>query len=651
METPKMVEIKTGEKPMTASAHTEAVALVEKHRDFFEHYAKEKIKIAPAPEGMSTFAFDLETNTIYVNSMFYKKWNLSEEKTVFGTLHEIEHFMEKLQMLSEEGGEKKFDHYLKRIESSAAFDLMDNCVADIRENRAVVSKTNPGMKELEEVMYKNDLFPDTDFTSEPRHIQLCEALLREARVPGEQCNVAGDVRVALNEIAKVEGLVDIMTNPGTPMSLRLKLQERYVWPKVESLLEKDMENKEKKKDQEQQEGKEEKEREGKESEKEKDGPNEKKADRKKDKEDKGGKKTQQEKTKNGEGKENPNVIFTDDYAKAKKRFPDAVPHEEIKKAFEEWKEKQKEKNSSDKADEEYAKKIGVEKKDLQEYRKTAESLEDITNPGTHLSVVGELRNLFSRIIAKRLKTAFAPKYPVEEGEELVDPAQLVADVKSGNLMPKVWEDTEMKVKKGDRFGEVEITLVCDRSSSMTQGQKAPEQRKSAVLMMEALKEFADLCGEEKTNIDKPLEIKSEIYTFASSDEDKSPIKKMSKELGEAERVHVFKKLHSLPGSTTDFACLETIDSNLDDETKKKIKEGELKKIIIVFTDGGSDNVARVQAALKSLRESGIVAVGVGITKDGSPALTTYAPNALVVEDVTKLPLVIFELLKEHLKDI
>ena len=82
--------------------------------------------------------------------------------------------------------------------------------------------------------------------------------------------------------------------------------------------------------------------------------------------------------------------------------------------------------------------------------------------------------------------AQAPKYPVEEGEELVDPAQLVADVKYGNLQPKVWEDTEIKEKKGDRFGEVEITLVCDRSSSMS-GQKAEEQRKSAVLVMEVLK--------------------------------------------------------------------------------------------------------------------------------------------------------------------
>ena len=73
--------------------------------------------------------------------------------------------------------------------------------------------------------------------------------------------------------------------------------------------------------------------------------------------------------------------------------------------------------------------------------------------------------------------------------------------------------------------------------------------------------------------------------------------------------------------------------------------------MIVFTDGASDNPARVQGVLKSLRDSGVVAIGVGITSEGSPVLSTYAPNALVVEDVSKLPITLGELLKEHLKDL
>jgi hypothetical protein len=183
------------------------------------------------------------------------------------------------------------------------------------------------------------------------------------------------------------------------------------------------------------------------------------------------------------------------------------------------------------------------------------------------------------------------------------------------------------------------------------GQKAVEQRNSAVLVMEVLKDFAEMCDEEKIKVDKPLEVKSEIYSFASSAEDKTPLKKMGKELGEAERINVLKKLFDLPGSTTDFNCLESINEGLDNDTKQKIAIGELKKIVFVFTDGGSDSVARVQKALKSLRDDGIVVVGIGLTQAGEQAVTTYAPNAQVVNNISDLPIVLGELLKEHLKDV
>ena len=37
-----------------------------------------------------------------------------------------------------------------------------------------------------------------------------------------------------------------------------------------------------------------------------------------------------------------------------------------------------------------------------------------------------------------------------------------------------------------------------------------------------------------------------------------------------------------------------------------------------------------QKALKSLRDLGIIVVGIGLTEAGEPAKTTYAPNAQVV---------------------
>lgn len=610
------------------SAHQEAMEFVEKHRDFLEHYGRGHVKIEPAPEGLDTFAFDLKNNTIYVNSKFYKSsgFLFSDEKTLFATCHEIEHFSEKKQLLSEDDGGKQFENYLKKLEKSRAYGVMDNCLADIRENKTVIKKTNEENAGIEQSMYKEDLFKETDFTNQPKHIQLSQAILRENRVPDEACKVAPEIRTKLDEIRAIKspdgaGLMDIMTNSEVPMSIRIKLQDRYIWPMVQELLEKDLEE-EKKKEVGDGDGKKEKGEKGKEK-----------------KQDKGKKTSQSEKS-------DPNQIFKDAYDKADKKTPNAVPIETIKKVFKEW-QKFKGENPLERADNEYAEKLGVKKTELQKYRNLVKSLEKIINPETGENIVQELRNLIERIIAKRLKPAQVPRYLVEEGEDLIDPALLVSDVKAGNLEPKVWETTEVKEKRGDRFGEVEITLVCDRSSSM-EGDKLREQQKATVLMMEALKEFAERCDEEKVNLEKPLEVKLEIYSFQQDSNDSTPLKKMSKELGEKERIEVADILSSASGGTTDFIPLETINKNLDEETKKKITEGELKKIVIVFTDGESNDADRTKKILKTLRLSGVIAAGIGITKDGKAALSTYAPEARLAEKAEDLASILAELLKEHL---
>ena len=173
----------------------------------------------------------------------------------------------------------------------------------------------------------------------------------------------------------------------------------------------------------------------------------------------------------------------------------------------------------------------------------------------------------------------------------------------------------------------------------------------AVFMMEALKEFAERCDEERVNLEKTLEIKSEIYSFQQDSSDSAPLKKMSKELGEKERIETASILSSAPGGTTDFIPLETINKNLDDETRKKITEGELKKIIIVFTDGESNDADRTKKIIKTLRLSGVIAIGIGITEDGEAALETYAPDALLAKKAEELALILAELLKKHLANI
>lgn len=613
--------------------HAEALAFIKDHRDLIEHMGRGKVHVEPAPKGLDTFATDLETGTMYVHGGFYKKHghDLAGEKTFVAVGHELGHMDERKDMLAEENGSKKFAAYLKRLKASQAYALMDNSVGDIRENKALVDRTNEHFRDTQEELYRDDLFRETDFTAAPRHIQFCQTILREAHVSGEKCVIAPEVREkidALHAIKNQEGkeLLDVMTDPDVPMSFRLRLQDTYIWPTVQELMEKDREDKKK----------------------EQGAPQEGKGNQSGEQGEQEGQK--RDKGKGEKSKEvNPDDMFAEAYEKAKKHMPHAVSVEDVEKAFTEWKEKHGE-SPLDAADRAYAEKIGVSREDLRRYREIVQSLEQIINPETNEQVIEELRNIIRRIIAHRLKPIPAPRYPTEEGEELVDPTELYTQVQNGNLEPKVWETLEIKERRAKKFGEIEITLVCDRSSSM-QGAKLVEQRKAAVLVMEALKEFAESCDEERVNMDAPLEVRSEVYAFQSSGEDAIPLKRMSKELGEKERIDVATTLSSAPGGTTDFVPLETIRGTLNEETIEKINKGELKKIIVIFTDGESDNPSRVREVLQDIRNKGVVAIGVGVTEEGRAALATYAPDARIASRAEDLAIVLGDLLKEHLSDL
>ena len=606
---------------ITRSPHEEAVEFVEKHRDFFEHFARGRVKVEPAPEGLDTFAFNLENNVIYVNSRFFREFGLPEEGTTFGTLHELVHFLQKKQLVSEPRGTEIFEKYLVRLKDGA-YSLMDNHSADVQVNATVQNGYESG-REIEDGLYKQVFYKDKDFTKEPRHVQLSYAL-HEFRGMGDEYEVSPEVRDKMDELKAIVApdgtkLTDVMFHPETPMSLRLKLQDRYLWPMVKELRDKDLEDKK---------------------------------NEQKDKSEEGAGEGGGENGEEEKGELDPNEVFKEAYDRASKRVPNAVPIEKIEEALKNWKEAS-DKNSPDAADKKYAENLGVKKQDLQTYRNIVKELEKSIDPETGENIVRELEELIRRIMAKRLKLAHAPRYPMEEGEDLVDPAQLVADVKAGNLEPKVWETFEVKEKFGKKFGEVEITLVCDRSYSMNTPQtKLIEQRRAVVFMMEVLKNFADLADEERINLDKPLEIRSEVFAFSQSDEDDKPLKKMSKELGEKERIDVMVKASSASGGTTDFVPLETIDAGISEENLKKIKEGELKKIVITFTDGDSNEPQRVKNVLEKLRAKGVVVVCIPIGEEGKKAFDTYAlAEVRSADKAEKICPVLKDVLKDNLTDL
>lgn len=608
---------------------------VEKHKQLFDNFLGGSFEVEQSKEG--TFYFDLKRNVVGVSDMFYKDKNFEwqDEATVFATLHELGHFEEKFQMLNEKKGEVTFKKYLDRIKKDRAFAVLDNCVADNRENKNVISKTNTNFKEIERKMYQEVAFKETDFTDKPRHVQLSYALIREGRLPDEKCNVAPEVRQALDRIFGVKtklgnSMFELMTNPNMPMSKRLALQDVIIVPEMEKLKDKDLEDKKEKKDKSQQNG--EKNDEQNENQNKEESDNSKESD--------------------------PNEIFKDYYDELEKKLGEQMSPKNMEKMLDDYKKISKEEKTKNpkndaiqKANEEYAKKLGVLPEDLKNYRDLARKINDLKNPKTGELLVDEMENLFRKIISKREKSTWLPKVPSEEGEYLIDPASAIAEVKRGNFEPKVWESVELKEKKSENFGEVEITLVCDCSGSM-KGERQKEQLNATILLMETIKRFVDMIDEDRDNLTNDLKISSEIYSFGRYGKNFKPLKTMSDDFTEKERIEATKIVSKTDGpDNNEHEVFERIEENISDETKEKISGGELKKILIIFSDGIADDVNAVKSQIAKIRQDGVITIGVGITDDGRSALETYAPNARLAKNVSDICPILADLLKEHLKDI
>ncbi len=612
-----------------AHEHEKSGTFFESHQDIYEQYAGHSITVAPAPEGLDTFAFDLNSNVIYLNDTFYENLGYPEKGTSFAVFHEIEHFREKIALLKERDGIAVFNRFLLSMDPrvsphAQAYALMDNCISDIRQNAAVVQRTHTGFTDVEKNLYSDIQFPDVDFTNQPLHIQLPYALLNEYRT-GRICVVDERVRKIIDELksipstdGKTRDCIAVMTNPDpnvAPMSVRLRLQDKYIWPKVLELLEDDVESDKRKKQS------------------------------NKKTEDKSKQQGKSEEESDSES-ETPNDRFKKSYEEAKKRVPNGVSVEQQEQAAKKWEEENGDPEKM--KDATLAEKLGFKTEDVTAYKEIVRSFHE-KNRETDESIVDQLEDIIKRIISSRLKERATPRYPMDEGDELIDPAGWVTETRQGNSEPQVWEDSEILLKKDVKFGEVEITLVCDRSKSMSEqgGLKQKEQQKTLVLFMEALKRFNDLLEDDQAVLEKPLVLKSEIYTFQGDEQDVVPIKKMGKNLSEQERISCFVQVHTTPGSTTDFRTLEAIVQGIQDETLEKIKEGELRKIVIILTDGESANPDRVQEMAKLLRNNGVILVGIGITQSGATTLTTYAPKAVIAEKAENLPFI----LKDTLQDV
>ena len=179
-----------------------------------------------SPEGMDTFAIDLEKGVLYGDPKYFTEKGYSESKAFFAFLHEFEHFRELRELIGEPGGDKIWKRRADRLKRNQRSKLFDNIWDDVRMNRSVVSRA-PSQNAVKSGLYKENLFQNSNFLNLPKHLQFAYALLREAMLPEEKCQIAPEVRAAIDRLRSIKSksgaqLLDYASRPDIPPSLRIK---------------------------------------------------------------------------------------------------------------------------------------------------------------------------------------------------------------------------------------------------------------------------------------------------------------------------------------------------------------------------------------------------------------------------------------------
>jgi len=517
---------------------------------------------------------DPDTGEATYDTKFFTEKGYSETQSIFATLHEIDHVKEFAQLQATKEGKDIFKRRRENAKKERRKHILENCLLDVADNHRVTDRF-PALSQEVQRLYKEKLWESTDFTKSPKHLQLAYSILRKGMLPDEAVQIDPEVEKALDGLRHVKGksgaerdIIDIVTDPSLDPLTKVKLTEKYIEPVYEKLFKEDKEEKDKQKD------------------------------------------------KGGKGSGNPEDDFSDDYDDYDEKSPEAMSPEELEKAVEAAGSGENKGDVGGRQAAGYEKEHGVSKKDTADYRAEYQKIEQYIEP---------MREQFRRIVAERLEPYRKLVGFFDEGV-IIEPGlagQALIDLAKGITDPTVFREFEGRVRRQEVPSTFEATAVLDRSGSMDQGGKKEEQRRAAILLMEALREFMEM-PEVKNNLLAPqLRTLSEIRSFGGTNEN-VVVKPLSAELTEKQRIETFKTLGSCPGGATeDYISLGQIIDDMKKRDKgepgylENVKSRAIKKLIIIFSDGASSNESEFSRRKSELEQMGVKVVNYRRITDGS----------------------------------
>jgi len=176
-------------------------------------------------------------------------------------------------------------------------------------------------------------------------------------------------------------------------------------------------------------------------------------------------------------------------------------------------------------------------------------------------------------------------------------------------------------------------------------------RKSKILFLESLADFQKEIkeAEYQNGVSLGLEVRTETRAFGDFGD--TELKALSPDLSEKDRITIWKRLHKGSGGTPDYLSLETIEKSLTSECEEELRSKRKRKVIVVLSDGDSQDASRVQQTCERLRKKGIIILGFGMTASGQAVKETYKPDAEVIEDIRTLPKAMQKVIIKYIQDL
>ena len=273
--------------------------------------------------------------------------------------------------------------------------------------------------------------------------------------------------------------------------------------------------------------------------------------------------------------------------------------------------------------------------------------------------IERMREVWGRVIAERI--APRPRLsrrPGPEGEEL-DPESLstaVAESLAGVRRPAAYRHRVALPRRARRAGSTDYVLVVDRSASM-QGPPSAAAADAMLVLGESLAavmrdvDHAELAS----GVGLELELRTALIVY---DAEAHLVKPLSSALDDGTRRRLHAATRSPRGASNDAAALALAGRTLGvpgasggagSGAAAASAAIERKRIVILVSDGGSNDPVAAARELSRLRAAGVRVFGIGI--GSNDLVERFAPSAQRVDDPRTLPAAVLALVERELPGV